>query len=779
SEITQLESNPAKNQAELESKKKRLKELQDQEKQLTASLPLNTQITILQKEIKQLESKSTRTKVEEVLLSEKKKELEELLKKQNNSDTNNAKPTDKTALVIGCGVVATILIFDGVCKRDSDLENKGKTREEITKLDISKGKIGNNYFKEGKNLVGSLRLEGFTNLRTLICFGHQLIGLDVSNCSNLENLDCRDNELNSLNTTGCLNLKTIDCSSNHIRELDLSACPSLKEVEISNGKSTLANVLTDTNQFVEKKCGASITKHFQKIEEDILFKIGEGIHAAKEGINQVLFVAKGRFSDEQVIAFDTFKDFIAESGITRFTTIVKTGFKDFSNSQECARDRQSLLVQAKKIRKIIESCNDIIHVNNPAIPELDEEGSDNEQEIIITKKKRKASREKKKEIEQSNIIGGVTASVEYNAQKKKHSPNQTYPQKTGISLLNSQDMDIESETVTQNKRPLSISSQTELSREEIKLPKTSETQETQSELMENLYLKKNMTKTIILIGRTGSGKSTLANVISGTNKFKESGASISETKDIQSEEFEENNIGYRIIDTVGIGDTKLTKEEVLDKIAEAIYLAREGKEKCKEDIDLMLAKGDRLAEIIDSCQGKVVHVNNPPIEIKENLQESCQSFYNPPKLKELSAEIISYMENKLELKKRLKHEKLEIIESKRKIKENISAEVNKISLISREEMDNIQELNAKGENNDSSKEKITKLKNSIEKLKKEIQEKEEIIRKKVLDSVFNNYKSIIGVPGGDIFIGKVLGEEFIVKELVDDWMERRFSLEET
>src|ERR1043165_2095269 len=85
-----------------------------------------------------------------------------------------------------------------------------------------------------------------------------------------------------------------------------------------------------------------------------------------------------------------------------------------------------------------------------------------------------------------------------------------------------------------------------------------------------------MTKIIILIGKTGSGKSTLANVISGTNEFKESKGSISETKEIQKEEFIDSNISYAVIDTVGIGDTKLKKEEVLDKIAEAVYLAREG-----------------------------------------------------------------------------------------------------------------------------------------------------------------------------------------------------------
>src|SRR5436189_239485 len=52
---------------------------------------------------------------------------------------------------------------------------------------------------------------------------------------------------------------------------------------------------------------------------------------------------------------------------------------------------------------------------------------------------------------------------------------------------------------------------------------------------------------------------------------------INETK-VQFESFidESNEINYAIIDTPGIGDTKMSDNEVLNIIAKAVYLGRDG-----------------------------------------------------------------------------------------------------------------------------------------------------------------------------------------------------------
>src|SRR2546430_5778685 len=193
-----------------------------------------------------------------------------------------------------------------------------------------------------------------------------------------------------------------------------------------SGKSALANALTNTNQFEEESFGTSVTKSFQKSdnpfelnginyyvidnigfgdtsnisESDILYNIGRGIYLAKEGINQVLFVFKDKFSPEQINNFNSFKKFVSESKITRFTTLIRTNFEDFRNSQACEQDRKILLSENNNLREIINSCNSIIHIENPPIPVIDEDDSERQK----VKKEEKRNRNKKKRDDSREVV---------------------------------------------------------------------------------------------------------------------------------------------------------------------------------------------------------------------------------------------------------------------------------------------------------------------------------------------------------------------------------------
>jgi GTPase Era involved in 16S rRNA processing len=85
-----------------------------------------------------------------------------------------------------------------------------------------------------------------------------------------------------------------------------------------------------------------------------------------------------------------------------------------------------------------------------------------------------------------------------------------------------------------------------------------------------------VTKNILIIGKTGNGKSTLANVLSNTNSFAESSGSTSQTKSVQAEIFTHNSQQYQVIDTLGLSDTSLTEKEVLFKIAEIAEHLQDG-----------------------------------------------------------------------------------------------------------------------------------------------------------------------------------------------------------
>ena len=399
------------------------------------------------------------------------------------------------------------------------------------------------------------------------------------------------------------------------------------------------------------------------------------------------------------------------------------------------------------------------------------------------------------------------------------------------------------------------------------------------------------TKKILLIGRSGRGKSTLANVLLNKNNnfeevFKESSSSVSETKKIQFEQFEENGTNYLVIDTPGIGDTKMSDSEVLDIIAEAVYRAKDGisqvlfvvggrfdqsematynllrtiifdehitnhttiartrfanfrsGKECQEDIRLMreaaqekktelenqIADNEKkmqsisshdeqyqkslteteklkkelkstLSEIIESCQGRVVHVDNPPVGIRgiseedsksnkkkrnksrekilKHLNKNCQEDYNPEKLQKLSNEIANdyfqYLEKKEELEaelKKLRSSRTNLDKKTKTLKneenENKLESTSPESIVNEPSTDKEEKESAKENQERDEKlvigEKIAQLEDKKDRLRKEIAEKERVIRQKVLKHIFSNYGDISNELGGDIFLGSVIGD---------------------
>lgn len=197
-------------------------------------------------------------------------------------------------------------------------------------------------------------------------------------------------------------------------------------------------------------------------------------------------------------------------------------------------------------------------------------------------------------------------------------------------------------------------------------------------------------RSILLIGRTKSGKSTLANVLVNKNNnfeevFEESNNTVSGTKNFKVEEAEIDGKNYRIIDTVGFGDTTLEVTKIPPVFEEMDKYIREGadyiflvvkdvfgseernvfkylkevffdedvinyisiirtdfsnfeeKEECEKDISLMLTEDNEIIrKITELYKKKIMHIDNPPVNIKGNRGKRENA--NNREIRELSRE---------------------------------------------------------------------------------------------------------------------------------------------
>jgi AIG1 family len=171
------------------------------------------------------------------------------------------------------------------------------------------------------------------------------------------------------------------------------------------GKSTLGNVLVNKNgefESVFKESGRSISKTrvikeelveidierdgSEKVEYRIIDTIGVGDtkltpqgvlmrlaeiadRVKKEGLNQILFVTQGRFTKDEIEAYDLLSSIIFDKEVLKYTTVVRTNFPEFYDKDECEEDRRELREENAELAHILGSVN-IVYVDNPPMKGL-------------------------------------------------------------------------------------------------------------------------------------------------------------------------------------------------------------------------------------------------------------------------------------------------------------------------------------------------------------------------------------------------------------------------
>ncbi|RHZ35518.1 GTPase [endosymbiont GvMRE of Glomus versiforme] len=158
-----------------------------------------------------------------------------------------------------------------------------------------------------------------------------------------------------------------------------------------SGKSSLANVLSGTDEFVESANGTSETKSIKekRFEIDgvkycvidtigigdtqlddtkkVLFRLGEiARFIENEGLNQIFFVTGSRFTKEEIETYKLLSSIIFDQDVFNYTTIVRTNFPAFENETECEKDKAKLCNESKELNEIFNHAK-VIYVDNPAL----------------------------------------------------------------------------------------------------------------------------------------------------------------------------------------------------------------------------------------------------------------------------------------------------------------------------------------------------------------------------------------------------------------------------
>src|SRR6185437_2425423 len=152
-----------------------------------------------------------------------------------------------------------------------------------------------------------------------------------------------------------------------------------------NGKSALANVLTQSEEFKENSQPISETKSIKSKEfehngikykvidtvglddtqlkdKEVLQELNKVASELNGEINQIFFLIKNKLNKKEIESYKLLGEVLFDKDIYSYTTLIKTSFPEFENEEECQETTKILKAETQEIKELVENCNGIIYI---------------------------------------------------------------------------------------------------------------------------------------------------------------------------------------------------------------------------------------------------------------------------------------------------------------------------------------------------------------------------------------------------------------------------------
>jgi len=160
--------------------------------------------------------------------------------------------------------------------------------------------------------------------------------------------------------------------NNNFEEIFKESSSSISETKTPQTETfeeggIIYNVI-DTPSFSD----TDLTSRDKKSEEELLAKLAQ-IASNTKGVNQILFVTSGRFTDEEAKVIGALRSMVFDKNMANYLTIVRTRFSNFEDAGECQKDWQGLIKEGGDKNRfgfqIVEKIGreKFIHLDNPPL----------------------------------------------------------------------------------------------------------------------------------------------------------------------------------------------------------------------------------------------------------------------------------------------------------------------------------------------------------------------------------------------------------------------------